>query len=165
MSFFKNKHVITAMIVAPILAIGSYYMVDLLVREQPHAAVEGQAYPLVANSNCRYTSGRCDLVNSDFKSSLTLVTADSGRQLQLTSSHPLQQAQAGFVMTNGEEITPIRFTPLDATSTLWGMPLTFDVVPDTVVRVALRANDAHYFAETSMGFGDYQTTFNKDFRK
>jgi hypothetical protein len=165
MSFFKNKHVVTAMIVAPILAIASYYLVDLLVREQPQAAVAGQAYPLIAKSNCRYTSGRCDLENANFKSSLTLVSADTGQQLQLTSNHPLEQAQAGFVMENGDEIAPVKLTQLDATATHWGMPIVDAMAPETTIRVALRAQGTHYFAETSMAFGDYQTTFNKDFRK
>ena len=66
MGFFTNKHVITAFIVAPILAVLSYYAVDLLLKEQPHVAVAGSSYPLVAQSNCRYTSGRCDLKNADF---------------------------------------------------------------------------------------------------
>jgi len=85
MSFFKNKHVITAMIVAPILAIVSYYAVDLMVKEQPKAAVEGQAYKLIAKSNCRYSSGACDLVNGDFKSTVTVAQGAGFNTLQITS--------------------------------------------------------------------------------
>jgi len=36
MSFFKNKHIVTAMITTPILAMLGYYLTDLVVKEQPH---------------------------------------------------------------------------------------------------------------------------------
>ena len=51
MSFLKNKHVITAMMVAPLLAVASYFMVDLVVQEPALEPVAGQAYHLIAKSN------------------------------------------------------------------------------------------------------------------
>ena len=64
---FKNKHVVIAMLVAPVLAIMAWFAVDYFVGERPHAATPGSAYTLVAKSNCRYASGQCDLENADFK--------------------------------------------------------------------------------------------------
>jgi len=68
-----NKHLIIAMIVAPILAVIAYYGVDRVVSETPHKAVKGQSYPLAAKSNCRYKSGECTLKNGDI--SLTINVA------------------------------------------------------------------------------------------
>jgi len=67
---FTNKHVIIAMLVAPVLAIMAWFAVDYFIGERPHAAKEGAAYTLIAKSNCRYDSGQCDLENSDFKLNL-----------------------------------------------------------------------------------------------
>ena len=165
MTFFKNKHVITAMIVAPILAIGSYYAVDLIVKETPTVAVAGQAHPLISKSNCRYTSGKCDLVNAEFISSLTVSQVGADQRLILTSNNPLQGAQAGFVTADGNESEPVVLTPDDARGLEWSMPLTVSADAETTVRLALIANQAHYYAETTMGFSAYETSFNKDFRK
>src|SRR5210317_2361133 len=95
---FKNKHVIVAMLVAPILSIMAWFAVDYFVGERPHAAKEGAAYTLIAKSNCRYDSGQCDLENSDFKLSIrpTSVTPAS-LQLEMTSAFPLQSAMLGLV--------------------------------------------------------------------
>ena len=38
-----------------------------IVAERSHVAKPGSSYSLIAKSNCRYESGQCDLVNSDFK--------------------------------------------------------------------------------------------------
>ena len=165
MSFFKNKHVITAMIVAPILAIGTYFLVDLAVKEPPHKALAGAAYKLIAKSNCRFSSGACDLENGDFKSTIT-INYDNGEQtLVLTSVNALQQASVGFVTSAGIEIAPITLTASDTSGKQWASVV--DVVADetTIMRLALRAFDAHYYAETTMGFSHYKTSFKHDFRK
>lgn len=52
-----NKHVVIAMLVAPVLAVIAYFAVDASVSEPPKAAQPGQSYPLAVRSNCRYTSG------------------------------------------------------------------------------------------------------------
>lgn len=165
MSFFKNKHVITAMIVAPILAIASYYLVDLAVKEQPQKAKAGAAYKLIAKSNCRFSSGACDLENGDFKSTVK-VTVDDGKQtLTLTSVNVLQNASVGFVTGSGNELGPIALTASDASGKHWTTAIEVLADETTSMRVALSANDAHYYSETTMGFSNYQTSFKQDFRK
>lgn len=151
------------MIVAPILAVLAYFAVDFLVKEKPHVAVAGQAYPLLAQSNCRFTSGECNLENASFKSKLKI--ASDKQSLTLTSSHPLQSATLGFVNQDGSETEPDQMIALDDTNTAWQLALPSDAASDTLARLALQANDAFYFAETSMQFIDYKTTFEKDFRK
>ena len=49
MSILKNKHMVIAMLMAPVLALISYYAVNALVSETPHAAEAGQSYLLVEN--------------------------------------------------------------------------------------------------------------------
>jgi hypothetical protein len=66
-SILTNKHFVVALIVAPILAIISYFAVDKLVAPEPIAAQAGENFPLVARSNCRWESGKCTLANGDFK--------------------------------------------------------------------------------------------------
>ena len=50
---WKNKHVVVAMLVAPILAILAWFAVDSMVAERAHSAKPGASYKLVAKSNCR----------------------------------------------------------------------------------------------------------------
>jgi len=166
MSFFKNRHVVTAMIVAPILAILSYYLVDLAVKEQPQKALAGKAYKLVAKSNCRFSSGVCDLENGSFKSTVHLSASDDGRQrLHLSSVNRLQTASVGFVTSDGSESGPFELISDDNSGNSWTTEFSVPANASTVLRVALTANNAHYYSETTLGFSNYQTSFSKDFRK
>ncbi len=165
MSFFTNKHVITAMIVAPILAVLSYYMVDLSVKEQPHKAVAGSAYKLIAKSNCRFSSGACDLENGSFKSTVR-VSLENGQQLlHLSSDNRLQTASIGFVTNEGVEVGPFNMIAVGENGNDWKREFNVPADASTLLRVALVADDTHYYSETSMGFSDYKTSFSKDFRK
>lgn len=165
MKFFRNKHVITAMIVAPILAILSYYLVDLAVKEQPQKAIAGNAYKLIAKSNCRFSSGSCDLENGSFKSTLRVSEAQGLYTLHLDSQNPLQDANVGFVTADGDELGPFNLSSLDGAGNAWATQFNVPVNEYTILRVALVAGGAHYYAETTMGFSNYQTSFNRDFRK
>lgn len=151
------------MIVAPILALVAYLGVDALVKEQPHVAVAGHVYPLVAKSNCRFSSGECDLENASFKSRLRII--DNQKVLTLSSSHELQNATIGFIDQNGNEIPPKNMQASDGTYRLWQIKLPANTNNDSVARIALQANSASFFAETSMRFSQYETSFNEDFRK
>ena len=163
MNFFKNRHVVAAMIVAPLLAIFTYFSVDFLIREKPRRAQAGQAYPLVAKSNCRFSSGECSIENASFRSTLK-VERNTGRLL-LTTSHPLQSATVGFISADGVESLPSEMTALDKQHNLWQLPLPSNTNSESVARIALRVNDVLYFAETSMQFINYKTTFDRDFRE
>ena len=166
MSFFKNKHVITAMIVAPILAVLAYVAVDLVVQEKPHVALSGQAYPLIAKSNCRFSSGKCNLENATFKSQLSVQNQQGEKAvLELIASHSLQSATIGFVDSNGVEFAPTTMQATDNTGSVWQFELPVGVSSDALARLVLQANDVFYYAQTSMQFSTYQTSFDKDFRK
>ena len=165
MSFFKNKHVITAMIVAPLLALATYYIIDLVVKESPQKAVAGNAYKLVAKSNCRFTSGTCDLVNGSFTSEIRVEQSGNKQLLRLTTSHELQNARIGFVTSNGEETNPVELIASDDSLKQWELYFNHSADANTAMRIALTADGAHYLAETTMTFGSYETSFGKDLRK
>ncbi|HAN68249.1 MAG TPA: hypothetical protein DCQ70_07120, partial [Halieaceae bacterium] len=89
---FSNRHVIIALLVAPLLSIGAWFAVGQLVGEQPQQAEAGSDYPLLAKSNCRYDSGRCELANGDLELEIDVQALGSGWQLRLLASHALEGA-------------------------------------------------------------------------
>ena len=154
--FLTNKHVVIALIVAPILAIGSYYITDYLVSEAPKKAQQGQSYKLVAKPNCRYGSGECELHNGDF--SVTLVgkkQTSQGMQLVLDANFPLQGvtlALAKVVQRNGKWqpifAAPQNMQPANTNNTQWVVVFPDFDIEKGWVRLALSAqNKSKYFAE------------------
>lgn len=108
---FTNKHVVIAMIVAPILAILAYYAVGFFVEEKPQQAQPGQAYKLVAKPSCRYESGVCELRNDDVQISIVGKPAGQALDLVLGSKIPLEAAQIAVGrQTNGATNAPLKFT-------------------------------------------------------
>ena len=76
-SVFTDKHVVIALLVAPILAIASWYAVGWLAGDlaESEVAESGQAYPLLERSGCRYEGGECRVSNGDFILTLTVKEA------------------------------------------------------------------------------------------
>ena len=150
---WKNKHVVIAMIVAPILAILAWFAVGQIVGEQAQVAEPGAAYPLVVRSNCRWESGECDLANNDLQ--MTILPLELGAQytrLAIDSEFPLAQATFALVL-NGNEVVanaeqdiapeaPVRMTVT--------IPAFAD--PEAVLRVAVTVQESLYFAEVPVVF-------------
>ncbi len=149
---WKNKHVVVALIVAPILSILAWFAVGHIAGEKPQAAESGNTYKLVARSNCRYASGSCDLHNADFK--ITLVPdmlAASSVALTMTSSHALQGAAIG--MADGDsEREPTPMTRADDDGMRWQSLLPRPASPDATIRVAVIAQGATWYAEVPVVF-------------
>ena len=149
---FKNKHVVIAMLVAPVLAIMAWFAVDYFVGERPHAAKPGSAYTLIAKSNCRYASGQCDLENADFKLSIRpgMVSASSVA-LTLSASHELQSAAVGLV--DGDDAqAPAPMTQTDDAGTEWQGLLPSPGSDESRIRLAVTANGATWYAEVPVVF-------------
>ena len=150
---WKNKHVVTALIVAPILAILAWIGVGQIAGEKAQVAEPGAAYPLVARSNCRWESGECELHNNDLE--MTILPLELGAQytrLSLDSEFPL--AQATFALfSNGTEIVASAEhdmspdAPAQMTVTI---PAFAD--PEAMLRVAVTVQDSLYFAEVPVVF-------------
>jgi hypothetical protein len=149
---FTNKHVIIAMLVAPLLAIMAWFAVDYFIGERPHAAKEGAAYTLIAKSNCRYDSGQCDLENADFKLNLRPTSVTSGSiQLEMTSAFPLQSAIVGLV----DDGTPASPSVMSATTDErlhWTTRMPAPAGENSFIRVAVTAEGATWHAEVPTVF-------------
>ena len=152
---WKNWHVVIAMLVAPILGILGWYAVDWFVAERPHVAKSGESYLLVAKSNCRYDSGQCDLVNSDFKLTIRPDQLFS-RQTTLTidSEFKLQNVTIALVSNNVE--TAAVAEP-DGTGDLplrWTVRIPAAPEATSSLRVAVTAQGTIYYAEVPTVFLD-----------
>lgn len=136
---FTNKHLIIAMLVAPILAVIAWFGVDAMVGETPHAAQAGQSYPLVARSNCRYDSGQCDLSNEDFELRLRVVEQQGKHTLRVEASHPLEGVLVAISPAHQvEDPEPMQAT--DASQQTW--TLTLPQIPGADARLKLVASAA-----------------------
>lgn len=162
MQFLKNKHLILAMFVAPVLAIIAYFAVDYYVSETPHIAVQGGSYKLVAKSNCRYKSGICTLKNGDIEVNLrSQMLTGNQLQLMLSSDLPLHSALLS-VVTDGQASSPARLTASSVMPDTWSIKLYKDDLDQGLLRLAFNISDTLYYAETSTEFIDYETTFSRD---
>lgn len=160
----KNKHVVIAMIMAPILAVIAYFAVDSLVAEKPQAAQAGGSYALASLPNCRYPSGGCTLKNSEFKLELTIDNIGVNVfTLKLESKHPLQGAKVAFVENPSDTGKPIDMQS-DNQQLNWSTQLEGTINPESKVQLVVAANDAFYYGQAELVFSQYETSFGKDFR-
>ena len=166
MNFLKNKHLILAMFIAPVLAVIAYFAVDQSVSEKPHTAVAGSSYKLAAKSNCRYKSGLCTLENGDIEVKLRVEIIDDSRAtVFLSSVIPLQNALVSFVDDPGYEAVNSEPMPMLASleqAGVWSARL--DNVPSdkSIIRLAVSIYDTVYYAETAAIFIEYETSFSQE---
>lgn len=162
MQFLKNKHLVLAMFVAPILAIIAYFAVDYAVSERPQAALPGMSYKLAAKSDCRYQSGSCTLENGDIEVQLHAQRLDDNQVgLTLRSNTPIQNALISSV-AEGVESAPASITKKpDATDT-WYVMLSLDKPAQSTLRLVLNIAGSMYYAETAAVFVDYETSFPRE---
>lgn len=162
----KNKHVIIALIVAPVLAVIAYFAVDRLVGEQAMPAQLGVDYPLLTQSNCRYASGRCVLYNSEFK---VLIVSQSipgqGYRLVLTSEFALNGVKALVTESSNTLMPPRDWQIEDALGKQWALTVGGSDLSEKVLLLVIDAQGSRYFAETSLAFLNYEPGFDKDFRR
>lgn len=155
MNALKSKHMVVAVIVAPILAVMSYYGVGYLFGEKPHVAREGQSYPMVEKPNCRYHSGRCGLKNADFELELSVAERGAdGMLIRLESAHVLEGVMLATARADGSEPEPAPMQQADREGLAWTMQIA---VPDPAHdRLQLVAAAGH-----SYWFGDVSTAFTE----
>ncbi|OIQ24519.1 hypothetical protein [uncultured Vibrio sp.] len=159
---FKNKHLIVAMLVAPVLSIVAYVGTDMALSEKPHAAKKGEAYKLLSKSNCRYTSGLCDMENGEFKIQFRSESiTDTQLQLSLSSKLPLQGIKLSLVDDIEQTGTPVSMEPLDDSELNWGIRLPAPASEETWLRVAVQSNDTLYYGDTQTAFVNYETLLDK----
>ena len=151
-----NKHLIVAMIVAPILAILSYLAVDRAVSESPVAARAGQDYPLVAESKCRYASGYCTLVNGDVRLKIDVrKTAEDSVMLSLESSLPLDGVVIEW-QRDSQQGGGRQMLPSSDNYNQWQLEYGNSVEAlDGILRVVAVAQGSRYYGETGLVFAGH----------
>ena len=147
---FKNKHIIAALIVTPILTIIAYFAVDYVVSEKPHKAEAGASYELVEKPNCRYASGLCDLENEDLRLSLRFDTSP-GPAMELRASHALDSVLLA-VSPADAQAPPQAMLAQDAQGRLWRLQLSGQPGVDDRVQLVAAAGGSRYFAEAATHF-------------
>jgi len=153
MSMFRNRHIIVAMLVAPVLALGAWFGVDYLFGERPAAAVAGRSYPLVEMPGCRYAGGACGLRNADFELGISLGPAAPGRvALQVDSAFPLDGVVAALVSSDGREREPRPLRRAEPGGLSWTIELQAPRAGEDRLRIAASAAGAQYFGEVATRF-------------
>jgi hypothetical protein len=150
---WKNKHVIIALIVAPILSVLAWFAVGQIVGEKAMVAEPGAAYPLVARSNCRWASGECELHNNDLE--MTILPLELGAQYtRLSLDSEVALAQATFaLLVNGQEVVASaqHDTSPDAPAQM-SVTIPAFADPEAMLRVAVTVQESLYFAEVPVVF-------------
>jgi hypothetical protein len=138
---------------APILALLSYYGVNALVSEKPHAAEAGQSYQLAEKPNCRYQSGNCGLKNGDFELQFSFERrAQDQLALKLRSVNPLDGVMLAVVENEDDDSQPVAMRAMGDDGLIW----TLDVAVRDPLRQRLRLvaafNESLYYGDVAMKF-------------
>ena len=154
---FTNKHVIVAMLVAPILAIFAWFGVDMIVSETPFEPVAGQSYKLVEKPNCRWASGECELKNNNFEIRITAEKTGAGqRDVILESTHPIDGVKFAVFKSSPEvidrETAPADMRALDDSGQKWALIIDEPRSELARFRLALKANESTFYGEVSTTF-------------
>ncbi|TXS94165.1 hypothetical protein FV139_11235 [Parahaliea maris] len=152
---FTNKHIVIALLVAPILSLIAWFGVGHFTSEKPHAAIPGQVYPLLEKSNCRYDSGACELVNGDVTLRLQVLPTDATPLLELSSNVSLQGVALAVVpagATPADNVPPESMTSVNSDTTLWQLPLAAPLAEGERLRLVAITPDNRFTAEVSTNF-------------
>jgi len=153
MIIWKNKHVIVAMIVAPILAVLAYFGIGAIFGEKPQPAESGQVYKLVEKPNCRYASGECGLKNVDFELTLTGEQLAGDRYLlNVVSANPLDGIKLALAKNGADDEQPVDMRPVGSDDLKWTLAIERpDPLHDRLHLVAM-AGGTLYYADAATRF-------------
>jgi hypothetical protein len=153
MSVFTNKHLVIAMLVAPVLAILSYFALGALVGESPKPAQEGQSYRLAEKPNCRWESGLCDLKNADFELQLGVQTLGEGRvSLLLKSAFPLEGVMVALIEKGSEDRAPVAMQAVGDDGLVWALDMARPDPERDRLRLVASALGSLYYGDVSTKF-------------
>ncbi|HHF0508252.1 TPA: hypothetical protein ACPHTW_001761 [Vibrio antiquarius] len=159
---FKNKHLILALLIAPILSLIAYFGTDMALSEKPHAAQEGETYKLASKSNCRYTSGLCNMENGDFKVKFrSEQLTQNGLELSLNAAYPLEGVKVSIVNNEEKNAQPIDMKPADQAGKSWYITLPRPASAESWLRVVIQSGGTLYYGETQTAFVKYETLFTE----
>lgn len=150
MSSFNNRHIVTALLVAPLLAVVAWYLVGQLASNpasQPAPAQEGASYPMVERPGCRYSGGACGLSNGDFKIAIDISARGL---LRMRSAVPLDYVLVG--LTSSADREPVRAAPVGAQRDQWIHDFAVPVASESALRVVAGVGGVAWFGEASLQF-------------
>ncbi|CAH0990299.1 hypothetical protein SIN8267_00391 [Sinobacterium norvegicum] len=148
---FKNKHIIIALLVSPILAVLAYFATDQIVGEKAAKAEPGKQYQLIAESKCRYASGICTMKNGNFSITITAQQPPQGGQLfTLRSEFPLQSADFATATPSSSQSVPQPMQRIDDVTFEFYQPENID--EQSSMRIVLSASGSIYYGESTIGF-------------
>jgi hypothetical protein len=149
----QNKHLVTAAIVAPVLALIGYFGINALVGESPHAAEAGQSYQLVEMPSCRYNSGHCGLKNGDFELNLSTESLDADRLLlMLKSEFPLEGVKVALVENEADEMQPVEMQSMGGDGLVWSLDIARPDPERNRLRLVASSSQSLYFGDVAMKF-------------
>jgi len=150
-SFLTNKHFVIALLVAPVLAILSWFAADQIARPEAIAAQAGQQFPLRAKSNCRYKSSQCDLVNGDVKFTINKhFTAKGEPALKISGNTPFKLVKIEFLDIDNNSKEMITVSDGETTEATREILSKFQDLNS--VRIAFNSHDVIYYSETAAVF-------------
>jgi len=151
--FFTNKHIVVAMLVAPVLAVIAYFATDYFVGERPHKAERGATYQLIERPNCRYASGKCELKNGNFLITLTPEALENGSiRLNLVSKFDLQGVKFAVLRTSESNPLPTNMAAVNNSPTNWSAILPKKITPESRIQLVVSASDSLYYGDISTAF-------------
>ncbi|MBX2859174.1 MAG: hypothetical protein KTR17_10965 [Cellvibrionaceae bacterium] len=151
LSFLTNKHFVVALIVSPILAVVAWFAVDKIVTPAPVVAEGGASYPLVAKSNCRYSSGKCALTNGDIKILLLKVQDPVSGQVKLDMDCNLGCNFARLELLDKQRQSLLSLV-FDGHSRASLAPLAAELSRAKIMRFVAGLEGSVYYVETSTAF-------------
>jgi len=143
----------TAALVAPLLALMSYYAVDYFVGEKPFAAKAGDSYQLVEKPNCRYASGSCGLKNGEFE--LTLApewTSVSDLRMTLRSEFSLDGVVIAPVTGELDNLPPRDMASADEAGKVWTIELENPDPEKDRLHIVAASNQALWYGDVALKF-------------
>ena len=159
---FKNKHVIVAMVVAPILAVLAWFATGMLVDEKGHTMKDGGLYTFNVKSNCRWESGNCSLKNEDIVIDITGKYTSYTLELAMTSTVPLSEIKIAY--DKNDKPQPMVY---DEKTGLWAGVLDLKHKSQFINAVFIINNTAFYaqFPTTFLNPKDREFEFEKEYEK
>ncbi len=153
MSFWKNKHVLVATLVAPVLAVVSYFGIGALFGEKPLPAEAGRSYQLIEKPNCRYGSGQCGLKNVDFELTIGFEPIGNDRLLlQLKSENPLDGIKLAFVQNGIDEQKPRDMQPSGKDGLNWSLDIPLPNPERDRLHLVASSMQTLYFGDVATKF-------------
>ena len=160
MSSWKNKHVVMATLMAPVLALIAYFGVNFMVGEGPQVAEAGKSYQLVEKPNCRYNSGNCGLKNGDFELVLSTEKLSNDRiRLLLESVVPLEGVKVALIENDTDEKQPVGMRPTGNDGLVWSIDLAHPDPERHRLLLVASANRSLYYGDAAMKFTAPKTVY------